>query len=88
MAFVTPPIRRTPTAVVAAVAAAVALLSCSAPPDTPAPRGMVTGTTGAQAIEGGVEILRAGGSAADAASRPRSPRSAWPPARGSATPAS
>ncbi len=68
MAFVTPPIRRTPTAVVAAVAAAaIALLSCSAPPETPAPRGMVTGTTGAQAIEGGVEILRAGGSAADAA---------------------
>ena len=66
MAFVPPPIRRTPTATVAA-AAAVVLLSCSAPPETPAPRGMVTGTTGAQAIEGGVEILRAGGSAADAA---------------------
>lgn len=29
--------------------------------------GMVTGTTGSTAIEGGVEILRAGGSAADAA---------------------
>ena len=35
--------------------------------DDPQPRGMVTGTTGAQAIEGGVDILKAGGSAADAA---------------------
>lgn len=33
----------------------------------PARLGMVTGTTGSTAIEGGVEILKAGGSAADAA---------------------
>ena len=68
MPSITPPIRLTPTAAATAAAAlCLALLSCSPPPDTPTPRGMVTGTTGAQAIEGGVEILRAGGSAADAA---------------------
>lgn len=65
MPSVTPPIRLTTTAA-AAAAAAVVLLSCN-PQPTPTPRGMVTGTTGAQAIEGGVEILKAGGSAADAA---------------------
>ncbi len=43
------------------------LSSCSPQPEPTTPRGMVTGTTGAQAIEGGVEILKAGGSAADAA---------------------
>ncbi len=51
----------------AAAAAWLIFLSCNPGPDAPTPRGMVTGTTGAQAIEGGVEILRAGGSAADAA---------------------
>lgn len=51
----------------AAAAACLILLSCSSGPGEPVPRGMVTGTTGAAAIEGGVEILRAGGSAADAA---------------------
>ncbi len=34
---------------------------------TPARQGMVSGTTGSTAIEGGVDILKAGGSAADAA---------------------
>jgi gamma-glutamyltranspeptidase/glutathione hydrolase len=38
-----------------------------AQPSSPVRFGMVTGTTGAAAIEGGVEILKAGGSAADAA---------------------
>ena len=50
-----------------AAAAALALSACNSQPTTYTPRGMVTGTTGAQAIEGGVEILKAGGSAADAA---------------------
>ena len=50
-----------------ATTATLALLSCSPGPGAPVPRGMVTGTTGAAAIEGGVEILKAGGSAADAA---------------------
>lgn len=48
-------------------ASVVGLSSCSPEPEPNTPRGMVTGTTGAQAIEGGVEILKAGGSAADAA---------------------
>ena len=48
-------------------ASVVGLSSCSPQPEPNTPRGMVTGTTGAQAIEGGVEILKAGGSAADAA---------------------
>ena len=50
-----------------ATTATLALLACGPAPGNPVPRGMVTGTTGAQAIEGGVEILKAGGSAADAA---------------------
>ncbi len=39
------------------------------PPADPSPayRGMITATTGSEAIDGGVEILKAGGSAADAA---------------------
>lgn len=49
-----------------AAVAILALATCGPAPQA-VPRGMVTGTTGAQAIEGGVEILKAGGSAADAA---------------------
>ncbi|MYB07829.1 MAG: hypothetical protein F4Y24_15915 [Gemmatimonadetes bacterium] len=60
------PGRFTPLTPFAALAT-LALAACGPAPDTPTPRGMVTGTTGAQAIEGGVEILKAGGSAADAA---------------------
>lgn len=60
------PGRITPLTPLAALAT-LALAACGPAPETPTPRGMVTGTTGAQAIEGGVEVLKAGGSAADAA---------------------
>ncbi|MXX56299.1 MAG: hypothetical protein F4Z44_11045 [Gemmatimonadetes bacterium] len=60
------PGRITPLTPLAALAT-FALAACGPTPETPNPRGMVTGTTGAQAIEGGVEILKAGGSATDAA---------------------
>ncbi len=56
-----------PRVIPLATTLALALSACRPAPATDTPRGMVTGTTGAQAIEGGVEILRAGGSAADAA---------------------
>ena len=59
-----------PTTVARALVAALALAGCGPGGDAAdgsPPRGMVTGTTGAAAIEGGVEILKAGGSAADAA---------------------
>ena len=59
--------RPVPTAAAAMTATLLVLLSCSPSSDAPVPRGMVTGTTGAAAIEGGVEVLRTGGSAADAA---------------------
>ena len=36
------------------------------PPETVAARGMVTATTGAAAVEAGLDVLRQGGSAADA----------------------
>ncbi len=51
----------------ATLVSVLALSSCGPRAEPNTPRGMVTGTTGAQAIEGGVEILKAGGSAADAA---------------------
>ena len=60
------PSRFTPLTSLAALAT-LAFAACGPASEPPVPRGMVTGTTGAQAIEGGVEILKAGGSAADAA---------------------
>ena len=60
------PVRRVFT-LMATLVSVLALSACGPRAEPNTPRGMVTGTTGAQAIEGGVEILKAGGSAADAA---------------------